>query len=211
MVRKPPSLRTNTSAGMASAAATSFALDITAAARIRQSGGDPQRFADVTGALRRLNRLQSLPQQSACWCKWLFDLGAIREADHHGHVAGLHLLDQVIDLLSWRLPTRVGSTSVAVMLAEVSIRKMNRFLQRGSPRQPGRRQASISSATNSSCRNSSRFCRSRCQRLLTCRSSIVRRQGRCWALPAAAAAASGSRAATIGGRDRSQAPATATR
>ncbi len=60
------------------------------------------------------------------------------------------------------------------MLAELSTRKMNRSPSSLVPSQPGRNSASIASAMSSSCRNSSRFCRSRCHRLLTCKSSIDR-------------------------------------
>ena len=58
------------------------------------------------------------------------------------------------------------------MLAELSTRKINRSPSSFVPSQPGRSRASIASATSSSCRNINRFCRSRCHRLLTCKSSI---------------------------------------
>ena len=60
------------------------------------------------------------------------------------------------------------------MLAELSTRKINRSPSSFVPSQPGRISASIASATSSNCRNSSKFCRSRCHRLLTCMSSIDR-------------------------------------
>ena len=64
----------------------------------------------------------------------------------------------------------------ADMLADVSIRKTKRLPESVLPRQLGRRHAKTSSSNNSSCRSNSRFCLKRCQRLLTCRSSIVRDQ-----------------------------------
>ena len=66
--------------------------------------------------------------------------------------------------------------SVACMLAELSTRKINRSSTDRVDCQLGRSKAIITSVMNKSCRNNSRLDRNRCQRLLTCKSSIVRRQ-----------------------------------
>jgi hypothetical protein len=67
-----------------------------------------------------------------------------------------------------------SATSVDDMLAELSTRKMNRSPSSLVPSQPGRNSANIARAISRSCKNMSRFCRSRCHRLLTCKSSIDR-------------------------------------
>ena len=72
--------------------------------------------------------------------------------------------------------SRVGFTSVADMLAELSTRKMKRLPINLVPCQLGRSRAKTASAMMSNCRNSSRFRRSRCQMELTCRSSVDFRQ-----------------------------------
>ena len=60
------------------------------------------------------------------------------------------------------------------MLADVSIRKMNRLPISSVPFQPGRSSVNASRPISRSCKNSSRLCRSRCQSELTCKSSIAR-------------------------------------
>ena len=75
---------------------------------------------------------------------------------------------------AWR--SREPSTSVACMLAELSIKKIERAPSELVPEKPGRRQARMNSSTAISCSSRSKFLRSRCQILLTCRSSIARCQ-----------------------------------
>ena len=72
----------------------------------------------------------------------LLDAGRVGKADDHRHVARGHLVDQLADA---RLASasRVGLTSVALMLAELSTRKMNRSPVNLLPRQPGRSSASM--------------------------------------------------------------------
>jgi hypothetical protein len=79
-----------------------------------------------------------------------------------------------ISSLTWRFasPSREGFTSVACILAELSIRKMNRSPISCVPFQLGRNSAKAISSNTNSCSNSSKFRRSRCQIELTCRSSI---------------------------------------
>ena len=62
---------------------------------------------------------------------------------------------------------RDGSTSVACMLAELSIRKMNLPPGIFSLRQPGWSSDSMTSPITANCRNKSRLRRSRCQIVLT--------------------------------------------
>ena len=71
-------------------------------ARIGQSGGGPQRLAQVAGVTGRLDLVHFLPQQRAVAGKRLFDAGHVRKTDHQGHVLRLHLLDQPQDLLLGR-------------------------------------------------------------------------------------------------------------
>ncbi len=68
---------------------------------------------------------------------------------------------------------RFSSSSVDCMLAELSSRKIRRSSRARVEAQLGRNSASIRSATNRSWRKRSRFWRMRCQRLLTCRSSML--------------------------------------
>ncbi len=67
--------------------------------------------------------------------------------------------------------SRLGLTSVACMLAELSIRTTSRLPERRRACQLGRSTASTIKSTTASCRYSSRLFRSRCQIELTCRSS----------------------------------------
>jgi len=69
---------------------------------------------------------------------------------------------------------RDGPISVAAMLADVSIRKMNRLPSSFDPCQPGRSSVNMSKAIKRSCKKSSKLCRKRCQSELTCKSSIAR-------------------------------------
>jgi hypothetical protein len=71
---------------------------------------------------------------------------------------------------------RVPLASSDCMLAELSMRKISRSSIERVDCQFGRNSAMITNATNRSCNSNSRLERSRCQRLLTCRSSIVRCQ-----------------------------------
>ena len=68
--------------------------------------------------------------------------------------------------------SRDGPTSVAPILAELSIRKMKRSPVSCRAFQLGRNSASSTSNSSSNCSNSSRFFRNRCQIEFTCRSSI---------------------------------------
>ncbi len=70
--------------------------------------------------------------------------------------------------------SREGATSVACMLAELSTKRMKRLPERCIARQCGRTRATIAAATSSSCSSRRRLRRSRCQIVLTCRSSIER-------------------------------------
>ncbi len=73
---------------------------------------------------------------------------------------------------------RVGRTSEALMLAELSIARTNRSPWLDAPRILGPARASITRRTARSWRNSRRFFLSRWNRLLTWRSSMLRRQSR---------------------------------
>ena len=68
--------------------------------------------------------------------------------------------------------SREGFTSVACMLAELSIRKTKRLPVSRRPWKFGRSRATASRKSSINCSSNSRFRRSRCQMLLTCRSSI---------------------------------------
>ena len=111
-----------------------------------------------------------------------------------------HLFDQIVHLLLGDRQPR-GLASVAVMLAEVSTRKMKRFVaETACLRQLGRRQARISSSNKQQLQEQ--------QQVLpqplpeTVDVQVLDRavpQDRCWAPPAVGGGASGSRAATIAG------------
>ena len=69
-----------------------------AAARIGQARGQLERLQQRRGPLGRLDGLQPPVQQAAVVGKALLDPGGVGKADYHGHVARLHLVDQLAHL-----------------------------------------------------------------------------------------------------------------
>ena len=86
------------------------------------------------------------------------------------------MLSITFDAADLASSTRGLPVSVAPMLADSSIARMNRCPGPCVPSTRGPSSASAARPTISSCRNSSRFLRKRWKRLFTCRSSRLRRQ-----------------------------------
>ena len=64
-------------------------------ARVDQTGGQLEGFREVCRVLARFDRGQGLAELLVVVGEVLFHPGGVGEADQHGRVAGVHLVDQV--------------------------------------------------------------------------------------------------------------------
>ena len=146
-----PSLKITSLAGMASATRTSLSV-LGAAARVGQARGHLQGLQERSGPLRwagsppgpRRNRRRSSVKDCST-------RAVSAKADDHGHVAGVASGRSARPRCRLASSSREGFTSVACMLAELSIKRMKRLPESCMARQCGRTRASTASSTISNC------------------------------------------------------------
>ena len=175
---KPPSLNKYISAGLASATCTSF---MSPSSLLRRGFANPS--AALSAPKISVWRCVTVARSSASRNRPRSDVNDCNTSGRSLKVTNMALsVSFIASILS---PIRrfadsnrfsSSSTSVANMLADESSKKTLRSCDACSPWCPGRNSAKAANNTAANCKSNKRLRLSRCIKLLTCKSSIVRDQ-----------------------------------